>query len=229
QQETSIQAQVQGGLLSEIQGRQRLVQLHQDVGDKIKGYLPQLKELATAPGEAGDKIREMIRQLEGELGKLNQAGNELTQAFRDGLQSGIESSLMGLAKGTMSLSDAVKNLALSIVNSMAQIASQQLAQMATSSLIGSSGGIGGLLGSVFAADGGQVRGAGTTTSDSIPAMLSDQEYVVRASVVQQPGALAFLHDYNRHGMAALEGWLPRVRHATGGLAGIPAQNMPVPS
>lgn len=60
-------------------------------------------------------------------------------------------------------------------------------------------------------------------------MLSDQEYVVRASVVQQPGALAFLHDYNRHGMAALEGWLPRVRHATGGLAGIPAQNMPVPS
>lgn len=229
QQETSIQAQVQGGLLNEIQGRQRLAQLHQEVGDKIKSYLPQLKELATAPGEAGEKIREMIRQLEGELGKLNQAGNELTQAFREGLQNGIESSLMGLAKGTMNLSDAVKNLALSIVNSMAQIASQQLAQMATSSLIGSSGGIGGLLGSVFAADGGQVRGAGTTTSDSIPAMLSDQEYVVRASVVQQPGALAFLHEYNRFGMAALEGWLPRVRHNTGGLAGIPAQNMPVPA
>jgi hypothetical protein len=33
----------------------------------------------------------MIRQLEEQLGKLNQAGHELTQAFRDGLQSGIES------------------------------------------------------------------------------------------------------------------------------------------
>ncbi|HBQ0291744.1 TPA: phage tail length tape measure family protein, partial [Klebsiella pneumoniae] len=229
QQETSIQAQVQGGLLNEIQGRQRLVQLHQEVGDKIKSYLPQLKEMATAPGEAGDKIREMIRQLEEELGKLNQAGNELTQAFRDGLQSGIESSLMGLAKGTMNLRDAVKNLALTIINSMAQLAAQQLAQMATSSLIGSSGGIGGLLGSVFAADGGQVRGPGSTTSDSIPAMLSDQEFVTRAAVVQQPGALDFLHAFNRHGMAAVEGWLPRVRHATGGLAGIPAQNMPVPA
>ncbi|WP_274801018.1 phage tail length tape measure family protein [Klebsiella pneumoniae] len=229
QQETSIQAQVQGGLLNEIQGRQRLVQLHQEVGDKIKGYLPQLKEMATAPGEAGDKIREMIRQLEEELGKLNQAGNELTQAFRDGLQSGIESSLMGLAKGTMNLRDAVKNLALTIINSMAQLAAQQLAQMATSSLIGSSGGIGGLLGSVFAADGGQVRGPGSTTSDSIPAMLSDQEFVTRAAVVQQPGALDFLHAFNRHGMAAVEGWLPRVRHASGGLAGIPAQNMPVPA
>ncbi|MBD8434067.1 phage tail length tape measure family protein [Klebsiella pneumoniae] len=229
QQETSIQAQVQGGLLNEIQGRQRLVQLHQEVGDKIKGYLPQLKEMATAPGEAGDKIREMIRQLEEELGKLNQAGNELTQAFRDGLQSGIESSLMGLAKGTMNLRDAVKNLALTIINSMAQLAAQQLAQMATSSLIGSSGGIGGLLGSVFAADGGQVRGPGSTTSDSIPAMLSDQEFVTRAAVVQQPGALDFLHAFNRRGMAAVEGWLPRVRHATGGLAGIPAQNIPAPA
>lgn len=229
QQETSIQAQVQGGLLNEIQGRQRLVQLHQEVGDKIKGYLPQLKELATTPGEAGDKVREMIRQLEEQLGKLNQAGNELTQTFRDGLQSGIESSLMGLAKGTMNLRDAVKNLALTIINSMAQMAAQQLAQMATSSLIGSSGGMGGLMASVFAADGGQVRGPGSTTSDSIPAMLSDQEFVTRAAVVQQPGALDFLHAFNRHGMAAVQGWLPRVRHATGGLAGIPAQNMPVPT
>ena len=228
QQETSIQAQVQGGLLSEIQGRQRLVELHQEVGDKVKGYLPQLKELANAPGEAGDKIRDMIRQLEEQLGKLNQAGNELTIAFRDGLQGGIESSLVGLAKGTMNLSDAVKNLALSIVNSMAQIAAQQLAQMATSSLVGSGGGMGGLFASVFAADGGHVRGPGTTTSDSIPSMLSDYEFVTRAAVVQQPGALDFLHSFNRHGMAALNAWLPRARHATGGLAGIPAPAAPMP-
>ncbi|HID4045059.1 TPA: phage tail length tape measure family protein [Pluralibacter gergoviae] len=229
QQETSIQAQVQGGLLNEIQGRQRLVDLHQEVGDKIKGYLPQLKEMATAPGEAGDKIREMIRQLEDELGKLNQSGHELTQAFRDGLQGGIESSIMGLAKGNMTLSGSIKNLVQTIINSMAQLAAQQLAQMATTSLVGSSGGMGGLLGAVFAADGGQVRGPGSTTSDSIRAMLSDKEFVTRAAVVEQPGALPFLHDFNRRGMAALEGWLPRVRHSTGGLAGIPAQNMPVPS
>ncbi len=229
QQETSIQTQVQGGLLNEIQGRQRLVELHQEVGDKVKGYLPQLKEMANAPGEAGEKVRDMIRQLELQLDKLNQAGNELTIAFRDGLQSGIESSLMGLAKGTMSLSDAVKNLALTIINSMAQIAAQQLAQMATSSLVGSSGGMGGVLGSLFAADGGHIRGPGTTTSDSIPAMLSDYEFVTRAAVVQQPGALDFLHDFNRHGMAALEGYLPRARHATGGLAGLPAPVASAPS
>lgn len=229
QQETSIQTQVQGGLLSEIQGRQRLIELHQEVGNKIQSYLPQLKEMANQPGEAGEKVRDMIRQLEDQLGKLSQAGNELTMAFRDGLQSGIESSLIGLAKGTMSLSDAVRNLALSIVDSMAKIAAQQLAQMATSSLMGASGGMGGMLGSLFAATGGHVQGPGTTTSDSIPAMLSNDEYVTRAAVVQQPGALDFLHDFNRQGMAALEGWLPRVRHSTGGLAGIPAPAAPVPT
>jgi hypothetical protein len=133
---------------------------------------------------------------------------------------------MGLAKGTMNLRDAVKNLALTIINSMAQLAAQQLAQMATSSLIGSSGGIGGLLGSVFAADGGQVRGR-DTTSDSIPAMLSDQEFVTRALWFSSPVRWLSAR-FNRHGMAAVEGW-PRVRHATGGLAGIPAQNMPVPA
>ncbi|CNJ03300.1 putative phage tail protein [Yersinia aldovae] len=231
QQESSIQVQVQGGLLSELQGRQRLVELHKEVGDKVKAYLPQLKEMANQPGEAGAKVREMIHQLEGQLGKLSQAGNELTVAFRDGLQSGIESSLMGLAKGTMSLGDAVQNLAMSIVDSMAKIAAQQLAQMATSSLMGSSGGMGGMLGglgSLFAADGGHIRGPGTTTSDSIPSMLSDNEFVTRAAVVQQPGALDFLHDFNRNGMAALAGWFPRSHHATGGLAGIPAPAVAAP-
>ncbi|GKW13526.1 phage tail length tape measure family protein [Pectobacterium sp. IFB5596] len=232
QQETSIQAQVQGGLLTELDGRQRLIELHTQVGAKIEAYLPKMRELATQPGEAGENIRGLISTLEGELGKLKESGNELTVAFKDGLQSGLQSSIMGLAKGTMSLGDAVGNLALSIVNSMAQIAAQQLAMMAMSSLMGTGGGAGGglsgMFASVFAADGGHVRGPGTTTSDSIHAMLSDYEFVTRAAVVQQPGALPFLHDFNQRGIAALDDWAPRVRHATGGVAGIPAPafNMP---
>ncbi|HBP0065900.1 TPA: tail length tape measure protein, partial [Pseudomonas aeruginosa] len=78
------------------------------------------------------------------------------------------------------------------------------------------------------ASGGHVRGPGTSTSDSIPARLSDWEYVTRAAVVKQPGALAFLEQFNRYGMAALAGWANPVRHATGGRAGIPAPNLPAP-
>src|SRR5690606_38073756 len=84
------------------------------------------------------------------------------------------------------------------------------------------------------ADGGHVRGPGTGTSDSIPAMLSNNEFVTRAAVVGQPGALDFLNEFNSRGMAAVRDWgnrfrnlnlpsfrapaVPRFRFAEGGLA-----------
>jgi hypothetical protein len=40
---------------------------------------------------------------------------------------------------------------------------------------------------VTAATGGHIRGPGTTTSDSIPAMLSDKEYVLNAKAVERVG------------------------------------------
>ena len=45
------------------------------------------------------------------------------------------------------------------------------------------------------ADGGLIAGPGTSTSDSIPALLSDGEYVVKAAAVAKYGA-ALLHDIN---------------------------------
>lgn len=82
--------------------------------------------------------------------------------------------------------------------------------------------------SYYAADGGHITGPGTSTSDSIPAMLSNNEFVTRAAVVGQDGALDFLQDFNRRGMSALDDWA-RVRHSTGGLAGVPAPSMPAPN
>ena len=84
------------------------------------------------------------------------------------------------------------------------------------------------------AGGGKISGPGTGTSDSIPAWVSHGEYVVRAAPVGQPGAEAFLDEFNRVGMQALSGlaalkYLPRAtrapltrvpqRFAAGGLVG----------
>ncbi|MGQ9959781.1 tape measure protein, partial [Pseudomonas aeruginosa] len=66
------------------------------------------------------------------------------------------------------------------------------------------------------------------TSDSIPILASNDEFMTRAAVVRQPGALAFLEQFNRYGMAALSAWANPVRHATGGLMGTPAPAMPAP-
>lgn len=60
--------------------------------------------------------------------------------------------------------------------------------------------------------GGEVSGPGTGTSDSIPAWLSHGEFVNRAAVVAQPGALDFLNDFNARGMIALADWGGRFRN-----------------
>lgn len=65
-----------------------------------------------------------------------------------------------------------------------------------------------VFGNLFA-DGGPVRGPGTSRSDSIPAWLSDGEFVVKADAVKRYGT-GFLHALN-HGMLNLKGY------AAGGL------------
>jgi len=61
------------------------------------------------------------------------------------------------------------------------------------------------------ATGGRVSGPGSSTSDSIPAWLSDGEYVVNAQAASQPGALELLDALNE-GKAI-------IRRASGGGAG----------
>jgi len=68
------------------------------------------------------------------------------------------------------------------------------------------------------ADGGFVSGPGTTTSDSIPAMLSNSEFVVKAASVQKPGVLGLLHAIN--GGASVPSLFGRRRgYADGGIVG----------
>ncbi len=66
-------------------------------------------------------------------------------------------------------------------------------------------------GGIRLANGGLVRGPGTSTSDSIPASLSDGEFVVNAKGVSQPGALDLLDALNE-GKAI-------IRRASGGSVG----------
>ncbi len=61
------------------------------------------------------------------------------------------------------------------------------------SLVPAGATVGGFFGK---AEGGQVRGPGTSTSDSIPTMLSDEEFVIKASVVKKPGMLELLEKIN---------------------------------
>ncbi len=136
QQESRIQTQVDVGLISELNGRRQLVELHQQVGQQLQQHLPLMQEMAQLQGETGRQIQGMLAELENELLVLQSTTDELVSAFKDGFQDGVENTLNGLANGTLALSDAVLNLGKSVLNAMAQVASRNLASMAMEGLGG---------------------------------------------------------------------------------------------
>ncbi|OCG45771.1 hypothetical protein A9G34_01350 [Gilliamella sp. Choc4-2] len=286
--EQSLQAQVTAGLITQVEAQSQFVDLHKQTAQELAEYLPTLQAMTELPGQAGENAQKALATLQLQIAELNKTTDALTNAFKNGLQSGIQGSLDSLAKGTFELKDALQNLAQSILSSMAQVATNGLADMAMnglsnlgSSLFGSatdaavdnasaaaSAGLmetaiatssatgAGLMGesismsagigaetisasmitagtaageiisaamitaasanagssamgaaAVAAATGGYITGAGTSTSDSIPAKLSNGEYVVKAASVKKYG-VDYLHAINTGRLH---------RYATGGL------------
>lgn len=197
-QEQRIQAQVQVGLISHLEGQQQLKALYGETVAELEKQIPVLEKLAQMPGAQGEAAKNSLEGMKIKIAELKNAGNDLEKTFKEGLTAGLQSSIVGLAKGTMTLREAVLNLANTIINAMINIAAQQLAMQAASATSGWWGAIAGAFssGTVTAATGGYIRGPGTSTSDSIPARLSNGEFVVRADSVSHYG-VGFMHAINR--------------------------------
>jgi len=127
----------------------------------------------------------------GLLGKGGAAlGGDITGSLTDGadvLGSTFGSSTDALTKG---LGDTFKTSTDTLTKGIGK--SLGGAGGGMSGLAGAAGGLGALFGTLigsFFADGGHVSGPGTGTSDSIPAMLSDGEFVVNAKATKKHGNL----------------------------------------
>ena len=215
-QEQRIQAQVQVGLISHLEGQQQLKALYGETVAELEKQIPVLEKLAQMPGAQGEAAKNSLEGMKIKIAELKNAGNDLEKTFKEGLTEGLQSSIVGLAKGTMTLREAVLNLTNTILDAMIRIAAQQLVTQVTSS----AGGWWSAIASAFSgagghATGGPIRGPGTSTSDSIPARLSDGEWVIQASAVSHYGH-AFMDAINNKRLRKL---------ATGGPVSVP----PVPS
>jgi tape measure domain len=239
QQETSINAQREAGLITEAEARRRIVELHRETYAELEKQRPLLEELAQQPGEVGQAAGAALAQLNAQSEQLRYTLDLFQATLRNTVESGLTEALFGLTKGTLTFRDAIRDLGTAVLDAMIRIQAQELAQTLTKSAFGSGGGSGdngwvgtaaNAIGSYFGFnDGGSVNVAGApTTHDSIPAMLTNKEFVVRNQVTRQPSAESFLHDFNARGMAALADWAPAY-HNTGGLAGVPAPAMPSPT
>ena len=172
----------------------------------LKAVADALREIAVAAGTAAvkavDDLDKGITKLAAQPKQLSAMGSTLANAFG--------SWLGGAINQVNSLGDAFRSLA----GTIAQAVQQALAMKFATWLIG---GIPGLSegGKVEKkASGGLVRGPGSSTSDSVFALLSNGEYVVRAYAAAQPGVMAQLEAINRGTPRSFSG--PR-RYSDGGV------------
>lgn len=174
-------------------------------------------------GEMSEFAKEASAQIQGQFGQtledllsgnFDNIGKNWDSLLRKMVAQAIATNLnqalfgQGIGSGGGLLGGLVSGLFGGISNVGAVSASPVIAG------VGNLGGAYGF-GSLALAEGGSVFGPGTTTSDSIPALLSNREYVVRASVADKPGVRSFLDSLNNGGVP--------VRRASGGSVGnVPA-------
>lgn len=135
------------------------------------------------------------------ISKIQQTSNQLAKDFSGAITDWIT--------GAQSFGDAMKNILQQLI---AQLIQAALYATIVAACTGGGGGFAarwkGAFGKVFAS-GGSVAGPGTGTSDSVPAMLSNGEYVLNAQAVDRLG-VPFLNGLNT---GRLRGF------ASGGLVG----------
>lgn len=135
------------------------------------------------------------------ISKIQQTSNQLAKDFSGAITDWIT--------GAQSFGDAMKNILQQLI---AQLIQAALYATIVAACTGGGGGFAARWSSAFGkgfATGGSVDGPGTGTSDSIPAMLSNGEYVLNAQAVDRLG-VPFLNGLNT---GRLRGF------ASGGLVG----------
>lgn len=206
-----IQQQVATGKMFTFEAEKQIAALEQSRIPALRALAENMMALAKASGDAMQiqRAEDFARQIDALEVSSDIAGKrmaELTKTIEDGLKNSIKDGLMSLADGNMSIADSFKSLARSVVGSLQEMLAEMIAvqaQQAILSSLGLGGGGGGGSGflssalSFFAggfADGGQIQGPGTGTSDSMIARVSNGEFVVNAAATRQN--LALLHAIN---------------------------------
>lgn len=154
-------------------------------------------EALTAINQKYDEQQQKINT----ISKIQQTSNQLAKDFSSAITDWIT--------GAKSLGDAMKSVLQQLISQLIQAA---LYATIVAACTGGGGGFAarwkGAFGNAFAS-GGSVAGPGTGTSDSVPAMLSNGEYVLNAQAVDRLG-VPFLNGLNT---GRLRGF------ASGGLVG----------
>ena len=178
------------------------------------------KTEANNAGSYEEKVRLMNEALQkydeeqqkiNTISKLQQTSNQLAKDFSGAITDWIT--------GAQSFGDAMKSILKQLI---AQLIQAAIYATIVAACTGGGGGFAARWSSAFGkglASGGSVDGPGTGTSDSIPAMLSNGEYVLNAQAVDRLG-VPFLNGLNT---GRLRGFASGGLVGSGGVAGYKAE------
>lgn len=223
-----VRQDAEAGLITQFQAEKQILEIErQRVGD-LQEIAARAAQVATILGDPEalaqvQALNDEVRQLGASVDTVTRDLTRLDEGAQDAFRGSLQDVLSGMGREITSVSDAVTAFAQNFVQQIQNIAAEIISRRATFALRNALGGSffnfgsGGSGPGGFAA-GGLVRGPGTGTSDSIPAYLSDREYVVRSQVVAQPGVLEFLEHLNSGGLRRAPRFAGSVpRFAAGGL------------
>lgn len=139
-QEQSVNVQQDAGLITELQARERILEIHRQTYAQLEQIRPVLAELAAQPGAVGEAAAQALYALDAQAQRLMATTSLLQETLRDGLTTGLTDALMGLAHGTMTLREAVTALGQSVLDAMTKMAAENLAQSISGGVMGLFGG-----------------------------------------------------------------------------------------
>ncbi|OWJ91119.1 hypothetical protein B6S59_25445 [Pseudomonas sp. A46] len=157
-QEQSVNVQQDAGLITELQARERILEIHRQTYAQLEQIRPVLAELARQPGAVGESAAQALYALDSQAQRLMATTTLLQETLRDGLTSGLTEALTGLADGTLTLREAVNALAQTVLDALTRMAAENLAQSITGGIMGMFGG-GGQDGAGLAAGAAAVTGS----------------------------------------------------------------------
>jgi len=232
-----IEQDVELGITSQRTGQERILELERERLGVLRQLADQAQRAAEATGDPAliQQARELNNQVNEvaiSVSRLSDGWAEIREEAREGSTSALAQELKDVATGAQSASASLKDLGDAIIETLANIASQRIAEdiaglffgSGTSAAGGSNAGWiaqlfsifaggfkkGGLIkgyaegGSIDATPGGLLSGPGTPTSDSLLARVSTDEFVVRAAAVRRPGVLPLLRAINSQGLTTAQ-------------------------
>lgn len=144
-QEQSIQVQIDAGVISEREGRRRIIELHQRTADEVEQLIPLMRQLAEETGNQDAIAR--LEELELELQRLRATADNTIREFKETVRDAGEEAFASFIAGAQRAGDAWDSFVDRIKRRSAEILTEGIFDRIAELLRGS-GGVGGAVGGI---------------------------------------------------------------------------------